>query len=439
MTRHPHLPGHLLIWGILLGASHAAAENETTVSRALPLVIVNNGRAVTDDEAQAVIDGLGTPVQRGRELMGHMGIVPPASPAAAERVKALFAEAEDRFFDGRHREATAKFSRIVTLAEAHPEQLIHDADVQTCVFKSRIHLAVIAADDDPLVEAHLAAAAAFRDREPTTADFPPWVCERFQTVKRAIAQKRAAVATITVMPGCRLHTAGKSVGSYTGTAQVPASGTIAQIVCDDRTSLIQAVDGDWDQRRRAPIFLTAGALLPSEADVTLEAAALEKEEPMLADLATLLDAAGGNRLVAVVGAKTTLAVWLIDARSRLPLRVAEADASDLTAIRAAGTSVAAGPKAGESAVRAPAKRAWYRDAAAWTLVGTGVAALGAGVALYAAFGTESPQELGALAATVSGGGLMGTGFVLFFVQPEAAARRTGTARKVPMVGLSQSF
>jgi hypothetical protein len=87
---------------------------------------------------------------------------------------------------------------------------------------------------------------------------------------------------------------------------------------------------------------------------------------------------------------------------------------DAGAARAAGAALAApgdtlAPRGGSSKARP-----WYKDIAAWTLVGSGVVALGVGLAMYSVYGRPSRLEPIALSLAAGGTGIAGTGVVLFF-------------------------
>ena len=427
-------------WVLLAYASTAAArDNEIPDAVRMPLVVVNSGRAVTPGEVDAVADGLGVPLDRGSHLMTRMGLLNPPKPEDAVRMKELFDAAEDQFFNGKHREAAAKFREIVSWADAHPERLLIGSKVRDIVFKSHIVLAVIAAGDEALVEQHFRAAAAFEDLDPTRADFPPWVCEQFHSIKHQIRLSKERTAKIAQPMGCELHLAGKTVGAVTAGESLFPGETVVQAQCKGRSSLIQRIELLPGETAFSPIFLSDTSLVEDEADLRLSAAPGVDPADLTVDLLALLKATSRDRLVAIVGTRGELEVWLLDRRAGRVLRSAAVKSDDVASARRAGVSVATGPETALLPESVAAVRPWYRDPLAWSFVGIGAAALGVGAALYGVYGKDNREEVIALTAMAGGGGLMGTGIVLFFFPMEEKAETAKSAKRIPVLGVRGTF
>ncbi len=421
---------------------HTHAETPIPASAELPLLVVNAGRAVSPEEIQEVVDGLETPVTRGRSMMDRIGILPPPDVVAVANAARQFAAAEDLFFNGLHREATVKFSRIVEWAAAHPEQLFLE-DGRSIVFKSHIHLAVIAAGDERLVDEHLLAAAAFQNMEPRRADFPPWVCEAFASARAELAASLERTASVAVSEECRLFAAGRIVGAVDGTTMLFPGESVFQATCNGKRAVPRRVNLSRGRNEIAPLGLLVTAFEEQTGsnltgDLTLRTAPGVEDADLAGDLLTVLRGTDAGRLVAVIGKPGRLAVWLIDRRSEHPLRSAQTQSAAPAAARRAAASVAVGPEP-DTKVPLPTPRPWYRDKAAWALLGTGVAALGVGVALHNVYGSGTRQESIALATMIGGGGLMGTGFVLFFVPTEETPGGKHRAKAVPVFGMGRTF
>jgi hypothetical protein len=313
--------------------------------------------------------------------------------------------------------------------------------IRNTVFKTHIHMAVIAAGDDTLVEEHLNAATRFRDLSPSENDFPPWVCERFRVARASRVTSTRQIATISVPKECRSILVGDTIGEISGTEAVFPGDGFVQTFCEHASSPVQRITLTRGSNVVAPLILTETTLNENEGapDLTLTASPDFDETSLTEDLRSMLAAVEQHRLVAIVGRGNELEVWLVDSRSEHPLRTASVPRNDPVSARRAGRSVAEGPEVEAPGSTPTIYRPWYRDPAAWTLVGTGAVLIGVGATLHSVYGRETISESVSLAAMVSGGGLMGTGFVLFFFPVETAPTDKKSARTIPLVGMTKRF
>jgi hypothetical protein len=433
-------PTAIALLGAVQALSGAAAEIESIPEDArLPLVVVEAGIPVATEEIDAFIRHLSTPVQRGENLMEQMGLLKPADPAVQVEMEEVFAEAENLFFEGYHREATAKLKRIVDWSDDHPESLLIGKAFRDIVFKSHVHLAVIALGDERLVDAHLRSAARFQELIPTPTHFPPWVCERFNAVSAHDKAKGGEVVKVAAPKGCESTIVGNTVTQFSGAGSIKPGWAVVRTTCGKREGLVQRTEISSTQTGIKPVFLKAASLEVDAKDLILKAAPTVDETAMNEDLLSLLEMSGKPRLVALIGRSQTLEARLVDYRAGRAIRTAAVKRARTGAPAEAGAAIAAGLVSTPETRPRAADRRWYRDPAAWTLVGTGAAILGVGAALFSVYGGESVQESVALGAMAGGGGLLGTGIVLFFFAPKAEAKGVGSAKRIPAVGMSKTF
>ena len=114
------------------------------------------------------------------------------------------------------------------------------------------------------------------------------------------------------------------------------------------------------------------------------------------------------------------------------MRSSKAGADDVLSARRAGRKLVQDPKKIDL-MESVDRQAWYKDGLAWSMIGTGAAALGTGLALWRVFDTSSAEETWAWALIAAGGGFIVTGTVLFFFP--VAVRGTSSFKDEEQIGL----
>jgi len=364
-VRRAIAPGIAL--ALALGAVGRARADEPPDAVRVPIVVVDQSRAVSEQEVDAIAEGLGAPVLRGVELARALDA---GAGSGAQQARARFEVAKDSFFAGDHQDAGRAFDEIVSAIEGDPCATTLAPELARIGFESRLFLAIVAHGDGDEAEVERlldGAARQYPGLAPEPAEFPPWICE---------AHGRAADRQ----------------------APVGEDGP-------ERPAGCALVKGD------PPLSLTVG-----RADLRLLATADDGPEDVAAAAAGIARAGGWPRVVVVVGRSEGIEVLLVDAGTGRPLRTGPplwAPPADLTAAPAADE-----PRA---------ERPWYRNGLAWAVTGIGLAAAGTGFALGRAYGSPSPEEPIAWSLMAAGAGVATTGVVLFFVPAPAGADEDNVA------------
>jgi hypothetical protein len=378
--------------GLLLLASSALAEPPTQAR--VPILVVDAGRQVSLDLADAVAVGLGAPVIRGAGLARALRD-PETEPPTYNRAALAgdLAAAEDLFFAGKHAAARDKLEHIVSTVEGDPCALALDSDQRRVAFKARLYLASIERGDDndaAVAEMLARTAARYPELSPELAEFPPWLREAYQAA--------AASAEPADAPRCEIST--------------PAEQLVVGVEPDD-------------------VRITVGQGTSTD--------------DLAPDLFAVCRSGGWPRMVAVIGRPDAIEIALIDADGTVARseQVKGGEAEDLTDAADRLVSVVTGREQDlaegdlPQALPTEARAAWYSDGLAWVVTGAGLAIAGTGFALGRAYGSPSSQEPAAWAMMVSGAAVAGTGVVLFIV-PDRAGNGEGTPPGT-VVGISGSF
>ncbi len=443
------LPGErvaavLLIMMVHVADAQGAELGEVPLDARIPLVVIHQGREVAPSEMASVLAGLDAPVLRGNALRTQLALAPRFDPDVAAKVRRSFTEGEDLFFAGNHAEGEAKLQSVIQTIETNPHLLFYVSDLRMLAFKSHIYLAVIAAGDDKddLVNMHLFGAKAYREFQPSPNEFPPWVCERFDSQGETGNDTEQRSTIHLDAPGdCELLWQGRSLGRGPSFTEIPPGTHSVRVRCNEETSPIQIlrVEGNSDTRHH-PLLLGASRVEETRSDVTLVATGKHQRNSIVRDILQLAERTHQHRWIAIVGTENRISVWLIDKGTGRIIRESSAIAKNPEGARLAGRAMSREPATWNPTGSARQKRRWYRDPTAWTLTGTGAALLGAGIALFSVYGRPSKLEPAALGFTVMGAGLFGTGITLFFLpRPSQFQDRRPTANTVYTIGVARSF
>ncbi len=363
---------------VILATRAAPAENFHDKA-AVPVVVVENGRAVETEAVDEIVSGLGAPVLRGQALAGRLGLVTPLEEGFAEKLDKKFQDAQNAFFSGQHEAAKEGFSEIIADAAANPGCLL--TPVRELVFKAHLYLAILAKGEDDLdvVNERLAVAdEAFPDLAPSSVDFPPWLRKMFDKVRSGRPSERNTVSDM--------------------------------------------------QHRWHPDKLRKTDLRAEQEDLILEADASVTGSEIEADVLSIARSGGWNRIVVVVGRADGTHVALLDTARDGPVRNVDLGLNDATIAEAVATALVR-PDGDNN------RRRWYKDGLAWTLVGVGVACLSAGTVVARKYGSPSKQEQLAWPLLVAGGGALGTGALLFVLPRDQSPPDTaGTDVVIGVVG-----
>ncbi len=401
----------------------------------VPVIAVDAGRKVEKREIDAVIGGFSSPSIRGVELKRRLGIPRPLNSESIEKNEAAFVEGQDLFFSGRHQEAESKFIEFIHCLETSPAAYAQKPSLRRKVFMANLHLAVIARGmaDEERVEKHLRRAAArFPELMPDTSEFPPWVCERFDSARRPLAPPAGEIH-LEGSRNCGLVLSGRDLGTGTIFKEIESGEHAVQASCDGITGPVQLLTVGEKPSAFAPLITGHSRLLDADQELRLVADSGATEESLLKDTLAVARAGGWSRLVAVIGLADGVEVWLVDVGITGIVRKVALTSIDNKEITEASRVIApdeetiastSGIGDGQSD-----EQPWHKDGPAWTLVGAGAAALGTGIALRQVYGSSSQQETWAAALMIAGAGAIGTGTVLFFIPVRAAPNKAGASAK----------
>lgn len=425
------------------GAVLGGDLGEVPLGARTPLVVVEQGREVAPSEIASVLAGLDAPVLRGSELRAQLALAPPFDPEKAAEIRRSYEEGEDLFFAGNHTEGGAKLRTVIHTIETHPYLLFRDPDLRRLGFRSHIHLAAIAAGDekDDLVDAHLGAAKAYRELQPSPSEFPPWVCERFASQGDANhPTEHQSTLHLDAPTKCELIWEGHSLGRGPTFKAIPQGEHAVRADCNGTASPVQILRVTGDSIHYRPLLLSVSRVEGTQSDVTLVATGDHPRDAMVQDILQLARTMEQRRWIAIVGTENRISLWLIDKESGRIIRESSAAARNPEGARLMGQAMSREPVPWKPNGRTGKMGRWYRDPTAWALTGTGAALMGVGIALFGVYGRPSELEPVALGFTVMGGGLFGTGLTLFFLpRPSHHPDRRPTAGTVYSVGLARTF
>ncbi len=419
-------------WGCLalslsiLSAGAAGAGEAAPSLVKLPLCAVDAGREVTSEELDAAAAELGAPVLRGAALAEEVGLAAEASRVRVERLAESFSAAEDLFYGGDHAEAREELTALVEEVEEDPALFDRRPGLREAAFRARVHLADVArieGRDQRKDELILQAARRYPGLDPDPAQFPPWVREEHARVTSRSGWRDDGELIIDAAAECELVVDGRRIeGKDNRFRQLPFGPHAVRTVCFGSTGPLLEVRLGAEPVKLSPPLTGSTELSFAHGAVRLLAKEETADEEIAADLAELARAADRPRAVALVGSPWSVEVWLVDAEAGSALRIgAEKGIGAEPAAAAAAELVGPEPFA-ETAGEGGDPEPWYRDGAAWTLAGIGIAAIGTGVAARAIHGSPSRWEPAAWALVGAGAGVAGTGITLFFAGKDGEGR-----------------
>ncbi|MFO8073137.1 MAG: hypothetical protein R6V85_14795 [Polyangia bacterium] len=425
-------------WGCLalsVLSAGAASAGETPPSKVkLPLCAVDAGREVTSEELDAVAAELGAPLVRGAALAERIGLAAEASRVRVERLAESFAAAEDLFYGGDHAAAREELTALVEEVEEDPALFDRRPRLREAAFRARVHLADIArieGRDERKDELILQAARRYPDLDPDPAQFPPWVREEHARVTSQSGWRDDGELIIDASAECELVVDGRRVEGRDNRFRHLSFGPHAvRAVCFGRTGPLLEVQLGAGPVELSPPLTEATELSFEGGAVRLVAGEETAGEEIAVALAELARAADSPRAVALVGSPWSVEVWLVDAEADSAVRMgAEKGIGAEPASAAAAELIEPQPPA-ESDGEGGEPEPWYRDGAAWTLAGIGIAAIGTGVAVRGIHGSPSRWEPAAWMLVGAGAGVAGTGVTLFFVGHDGEGHPTAAGLAV---------
>jgi hypothetical protein len=425
---------------MLIVASTTAAAEPFPADPAVPVVIVNAGHLPGNAEIEAVIANIDAPVTRGAKIRSRIGLANLQGAPSRREVVSDFEKAKDLFFSGDHETARKKLDSIDSSFKKWPAMLSSEPKLRVVLFETFLYLAVIARSPNPdLADSLLESAASrFPDLEPGAADFPPWLRDQFLDLREHTDWSRGTI-NFEGPPDCDLRVDGRSIrqpGDKLTDILLGHRTLLAR--CHGKLSPIVSVEiGDTPVSWR-PIILSHSEIVDGKDDLVIDFQMEVDDGDMARDLIEIAQAGGWPRLVAVVGRPDSLEAWLVDPERQGLIRKSVTSGKNLDEVGSLGASLSAPDPERDHAGEEGSRRAWYRDGAAWTLVGTGLAVLGAGIAVARINGEPSSQEPAALALMMSGGVITGTGLVLFFI-PRSSNPQGDHDIRSPMVGAAGSW
>ncbi|MCP4606300.1 MAG: hypothetical protein GY847_38280 [Proteobacteria bacterium] len=428
-----------LLQFLLVSSELRAGEIPNNLS--VPVIVIDVGHRVNSEAVDEVVRAIASPSFRGAELSKQLNLIAPLDPEFTKSIGKMFTRAEDLFFSGHDKKAEADFLEIIAKARSNPAGFSSSSFLRELVFKTHLHLAVIArgAGDSERVEQQLSlAAASFPDHTPAPVDFPPWVCSRFKAIRSQQGSPSGEIQ-LDAPKNCDLVLSGRELGRGVRFKEIEAGEHAVHVRCKGPTSPVQRlVIADQPVSYR-PIIIANSRIDANASEFTLVFEKRASVSSIVKDVLSIASAGGWTRAVAIVGRAKEVEVWLIDNEIKGIVRRASAPPDNVKAIGEAGeTLVRKLPKV-EQRVLPAEKRAWYKDSLAWTFVGTGIAALSAGIVLGQVYGTPSNEESLAWALIVAGGGVIGTGVTLFFVPTYSGSAGSTIKGNDVAVGFRASF
>jgi len=410
----PATPAIAVVLAAALVVRAAGAEEPRPDPLAIPLFVIEAGAPLAATEVTAVEAGIGAPLLRGDDLRRRLSLAGAGDPVDEAGLAGRASRAADRFFAGDHETARAEFEGLLGIIEGRPEHLARDPGLRSVAFDTRMFLAVIARQNgqEPRIDELLAEARRrYPELEPGTADFPPWLRERHESVVAQGPEKEGAL-TLEAPAGCELVVDGRLATTAGDRLVLLERGAHAlRTRCQGRLGPIVVLrDGAAPAGFRPP-SLPAVRLTADAGELVLAAEAGAGEEDLVRDLLELARAYDFQRIAAVVGRREGIELWLVDADlDGLARKVRVEPAADAGAFARAGAELAGAGTADDDG-----RRPWYRDGTAWALTAVGLVAAGTGLILGRVYGGPSEQEPAAWALMASGAALTATGVVLFLV------------------------
>lgn len=434
-----------LVTALLTAAIALCTRAAARPDAAIPVILVDAGRTPTAAQADLVSEGIASPSIRGGCLLQALGLRLDPEPRP-EEIAARHREALDLYYAGSHGEAGVRFEQVFEEITDRPVVMSREPSLREIAFEAAMHAAMIPGQTErgtATDEWIGMAVSRFPDLHPAPADYPPWLRERFEEVK-ATADIRSARVRMVAPAGCQLVIDGKVVKAG-NVARVPEGVLVSAMArCHGRFSPAATIRAAKEEVAFTPIVLAGSSLDRTKEDAVLiiddGADGDDDAGRILDDVLAIARAGGWGRAIALVGRPDSLEVLLVDERSSRIARRDSGPAEDPDAAARLTSSLL--PKADTVPLRSDGgvatDRKWYRDGLAWTLLGTGLAALGAGIAVGQVYGAPSSQEPAAWALMLGGGAIAGTGAILFAVPAEAnrTNRREGTG---VLVGAAASW
>jgi hypothetical protein len=405
---------------ILPGASVADEYGDAPDAARVPLMVLTRHSAPTASEIGAIVAGLDAPILDGRGLSKRLRLVPPPDDDVVSRIEAAANEGENLFFSGSLEAAIHYFEKVVSIAASHEGLLAHHPNIREKLFKSHIYAAQAAdrLDGRRAAEPHLEAAAALEGFSPRPEEFPPWICDTFASIKQG-RPRAAGTLSLSAPNRCHLFVNGRDLGMGPNFQDVAAGTAYLNVVCGNQKSLVAAVEIQENTTTSFTPLLIRGSL------AIVDNTAIYSDPPnsdahlVFSDLAAIGAAADTPRMVVLVSRDDGLETWIFDVVHRRPLRKSKANRQDNAAIIAGTRKLMVNTQPLESPGSTLSAMPWYRDIAGWVSVGTGIAALGAGVALLLTADSQSLQTPISYSVMAAGGGLLGSGIIILVIPPLA--------------------
>ncbi len=365
---------------VFLPKTLSASESSDEIP--VPLIVVNAGQRIESNLVEDVIRSLGSPFIRGQRLKRQLKLCTQKETDHGESMRQLFALAQDNFFSGRHTVATTNFNRAIKKTMSNPASYLCAPSLSELVFKSHIYLAVLAKgdNDETSVKEQLKLGAIHSPkRKPSSVDFPPWVLKQFELVLEDTLHKIE-------------------------------TGEIK-----DKTVSYQ------------PHILAHSKLAHDANDLVLLANRKTPLSSLVEDSLALAKSGGWSRILVVFGTPATIELWLVDSEINNIVRKASIVPGDIESVKRASISLVR-DRQKIKPNRLAKKKAWYKDVLAWTLVGTGLAAVSTGIALAIKYGKDSSEEPWAQGLIAAGSGITASGVTIFFF-PADTQKGSGSVKK----------
>lgn len=438
---------------ILLGGTAAWAQLQNTTDSPeaavprIPLAAVEKGGVLTSELMDAVQTGTASPSARGEAIQQQLKIAVLPDNFDPADLEERFQTGETSFFDGRLDTAEQAFAGIADYLQINGEIPAFYPNFRKIRFKSNLYLAVIAhgKGDIALFEHRLTEAAEISEMTPSPAEFPPWVCSAFDNARQAIGTRPTGSITLLGHTGCLLTLNGQVWGEGPVVKNVPVGNNFIRIRCGEKNGPVQQVQIRKNQSLKLYPLMIHNTLFDYRAqDAFLTSTTAVSDDAVIRDLLELGAALQTDRIIAVIARSDSAEVVLLDVGLRRPVRSAvvtgELTASAMEAATRKLTSFSPQNISNSVTLKPVApRRPWYKDWAAWTVVLTGAAALGAGIAVERKYDLESRQAPLAVSLMATGAGLIAGGGILFFVQPVDTGRRQQTSKSTVGVSLGGTF
>jgi hypothetical protein len=251
----------------------------------------------------------------------------------------------------------------------------------------------------------------------------------------------AGEIALSAPPNCSFYLSGRDLGEGERFAGIDSGEHAAQVFCSGRLSTAQRLKVDRDSKTSfTPLVLDHLLVDIRESDLTFKSEINAETSSVVADMLSVASYGRWPRVVAIITRPAQTEVLLIDSGAKGIIRQKETQSKDPISLREAGAALVSDSSEGFSGEKRSVVRAWYKDGLAWTAIGVGAAALGAGLYFGQVYGAPSVQEPWIRAMIAGGAGIMGTGVILFFI-PERAlpSGDVETRQGKPVVGAAVSI